>query len=75
MVSVYLLTIPTLEVYVNELPNHAPAHVAGSAATAASRAAAAPASWTQWGGPTRDFRVAGSPNLRDTWPAGGPKTV
>jgi len=32
------------------------------------------ASWTQWGGPTRDFMVA-STGLANSWPASGPKRL
>ena len=28
--------------------------------------------WTQWGGPTRDFRIATPPALSTSWPASGP---
>jgi len=35
---------------------------------------AADATWTQWGGPTRDFKVAPAP-LAATWPASGPKVL
>ena len=31
-------------------------------------------SWTQWGGPTRDFMVP-STGLANSWPAGGPKRL
>ena len=31
-------------------------------------------SWTQWGGPTRDFMVP-STGLANSWPAGGPKQL
>ena len=36
--------------------------------------AQAPASWTQWGGPTRDF-VVPSTGLANSWPATGPKRL
>ena len=36
--------------------------------------APAPAAWTQWGGPTRDFMVA-STGLASSWPAAGPKRL
>ena len=36
--------------------------------------AQAPASWTQWGGPTRDF-VVPSTGLANSWPASGPKRL
>jgi outer membrane protein assembly factor BamB len=32
------------------------------------------APWPQWGGPTRDFRVA-SGDLATSWPSGGPKKI
>jgi outer membrane protein assembly factor BamB len=28
--------------------------------------------WTQWGGPTRDFRIATPPAISTSWPASGP---
>ena len=31
-------------------------------------------SWTQWGGPHRNFQTEAS-GLRDTWPASGPRVV
>lgn len=31
-------------------------------------------SWTQWGGPNRNFQTEAS-GLKDTWPAGGPRVV
>ena len=31
--------------------------------------------WRQWGGPTRDFLVAGAADLADTWPADGPPVL
>ena len=31
-----------------------------------------PGEWTQWGGPTRDFRIATPPALSTSWPASGP---
>jgi outer membrane protein assembly factor BamB len=33
---------------------------------------AAAGEWTQWGGPTRDFRIAAPPALSTSWPASGP---
>jgi outer membrane protein assembly factor BamB len=33
---------------------------------------AAEGEWTQWGGPTRDFRIATPPALSTSWPASGP---
>jgi outer membrane protein assembly factor BamB len=41
---------------------------------AAAPAHAQSAGWPQWGGPTRDFKVA-STGLAPTWPAGGPREV
>ena len=41
---------------------------------AVSTASLSAQSWTQWGGPTRDFMVA-STGLANTWPAGGPKRL
>jgi outer membrane protein assembly factor BamB len=37
-------------------------------------AQAPPASWTQWGGPTRDF-MSPSVGLASSWPAAGPKRL
>ncbi|MEO8027787.1 MAG: PQQ-binding-like beta-propeller repeat protein [Bryobacteraceae bacterium] len=31
--------------------------------------------WSQWGGPTRDFKIAPAPSLAATWPATGPKAL
>ncbi len=33
---------------------------------------AAPASWTQWGGPSRNFIIEGGPGLAESWPEDGP---
>ncbi len=44
------------------------------AALGAAGSAQAPASWTQWGGPTRDFMVA-STGLANSWPSTGPKQL
>ena len=44
-----------------------------SLSTATTAQTPAP-SWTQWGGPTRDFMVP-STGLANSWPAGGPKRL
>src|SRR5687768_2163240 len=28
--------------------------------------------WTQWGGPSRDFRIAAPPAISTSWPSSGP---
>lgn len=49
--------------------------VLGIAFGSATPHAQAPSpSWTQWGGPTRDFMVA-STGLANAWPAAGPKRI
>lgn len=40
----------------------------------AGKKAPAALSWTQWGGPHRNFHTEAS-GLKDTWPAGGPRVV
>ncbi len=42
------------------------------ALTDPAEAAPAALSWTQWGGPNRDFVIAGGPSLASSWPEGGP---
>ena len=44
------------------------------AATTSASAQTAPASWTQWGGPTRDF-MSPSTGLANAWPATGPRRL
>ena len=34
-----------------------------------------PADWSLWGGPSRDFHVAVSAPLADSWPSDGPKKL
>ena len=51
----------------------APSWVLLVAAVAASPST--PADWTLWGGPNRDFRVAGSDQLADSWPNEGPRKL
>src|SRR5687768_3563290 len=46
---------------------------AGAASSLVTAQTSAP-SWTQWGGPTRDF-MSPSTGLAATWPAGGPKRL
>ena len=36
---------------------------------------AAESSWTQWGGPNRDFVISGAPSLAPSWPEGGPQVL
>jgi len=43
-------------------------------AAATGCTSAAPAQWTQWGGPNRDF-TNDSTGLADEWPAGGPRQL
>ena len=50
------------------------ARAALRAAAVAGGASAQVASWPQWGGPTRDFKVAGA-HLAESWPKSGPKTL
>ena len=38
-------------------------------------APSSPADWAVWGGPHRDFQVAVSDPLADSWPSGGPKRL
>jgi outer membrane protein assembly factor BamB len=37
--------------------------------------ATSPQAWRQWGGPSRDFMIAGSPRLADSWPEAGPPSL
>jgi outer membrane protein assembly factor BamB len=48
----------------------------GLATPAAEQAARSQArSWTQWGGPNRDFVLTDAPALADSFPASGPRTI
>ena len=46
----------------------------GAVALMGQMLGAAPADWTQWGGPTRDF-ISRDTGLASSWPAGGPKKL
>jgi outer membrane protein assembly factor BamB len=46
--------------------------VASLAVPSAAVPPAAAGEWTQWGGPTRDFRIAAPPAISTAWPASGP---